>query len=104
MGENTIDLVIQGKTYSFEPDDLELGEAELIEDELNAPLEEIDWRRARAIRCLAFVLLRRDNPAITMDEARGLKVSDFAEAEVNGAGAKRPTKPTRKASGGSSTG
>lgn len=104
MGENTIDLVIQGKTYSFEADDLELGEAELIEDELNAPLEEVDWRRARAIRCLAFVLLRRENQKITMDDVRALKVSDFAEAEPNGSAGKRPTKPTRKPSAGSSTG
>lgn len=77
MSDNTIDLVIRGKQYTLDVEEIELGEAELIENELDRPLEEIDWRRASAIRCLAYVLLRRDDPAFTMAQARQLKVSDF---------------------------
>jgi len=85
-------LTIDGKVYSIDPEDLELGEIELLEDELDAPLADIDFNRAKAMRVLVYILVHRDNPAFTPEDAKRIKVSALAEAPTVSQNGKRPTK------------
>ena len=75
----TIALLINGKKYSINPDDLELGEIEIIEDECDEALETVDFRRARAMRVLVYTLMHREDPTFTMDDARAIKLSAIEE-------------------------
>ena len=74
-------MTIAGKTYTLQVDDLELGEIEVIEDAADMPLSEINWGRANVVRAITYVLLRRENPAFTMDDARHMKLSDLGDPE-----------------------
>ncbi len=89
-------IQFDGKTYSI--DAFELGELEWLEDELGVPLDEINPNSMKAAVRFVYLIKRRDNPDFTLDDARKLKLSVFAEeppkpaaAAANGR-AKRPTK------------
>lgn len=97
--DDTIRLHIDGKEYSLDPDDLEFGEVELFEDELGVPFGEVDWRFTKPTRLLAYLLIHRDNPSFSLEDAERLKIGALneqaAEAKTgngNGATKKRPTK------------
>lgn len=96
--DDAIRLHIDGKEYSLSPDDLELGEVELLEEELDASLDAIDFTRAKAMRVLVYLLIHRDDESFTMEDASRLKLSSLTEPETNGNGngnggaKKRPTK------------
>jgi hypothetical protein len=86
-------LKIDGKDYAIDPDDLTLGEVELLETECDAPIEAIDFNRARAMRCLVYVLVHREDPTFEMADAAAVKFSAIGEPdEPEAAGKKRPTK------------
>ena len=70
------DIKINGKSYSL--DDLTLDEAEQLEDAFDASLEEIDFRRTKVIKQVVFLLLRRDNPELTLAEVGQIKVAALA--------------------------
>lgn len=91
MADTDSTIVIDGKPYTLDPDDLELWEVELLEDTLDAPLAQIDFNRAKALRVLAYVVLHRDNPSFTLEDAKHIKLSAIGSPE-EGAKAKRPTK------------
>lgn len=93
MPEPTI--TINGKQYTLDPDDLELGEVELLEEEMDCALDKIDFGRAKAMRVLVFILLKREDPEYTMEQASKLKLGSFVEPEE---GAKRPTRAARSGS------
>lgn len=100
MADDNAQLTIDGKAYEVDPDDLELWEVELLEDEMDCSLDAIDFNRAKAMRVLAYLMLRRDNPKFSMEDAKHLKLKAFGEAPEpssngNGTGAKRPTKAAR---------
>lgn len=102
--EDKFKLTIEGREYELNTDDLEIGEIEVIEDELDMAWEDVDWEagRMKPVRLLAYLLIHRDRPDFTMEDAKRLKVSSFdveeaAGASGNGNGngsakAKRPTK------------
>ena len=90
--DNDLKIVIEGKEYAI--DDFTLGEIEWIEDELGATLDEINPYSIKAAIRFVTVIKRRDNPQFTVDDARGIKLSVFDQAEQKPpkAAAKRPTK------------
>jgi len=92
-------IVIDGKSYTLEMNDLELGELELIEDVLDAPVDEIDFRRTRAMRVIAYVLIHREDESFTMDDAKRIKIGAFSDATppASEPGAKRPTRARKSA-------
>lgn len=93
--DNVIHLTIDGKAYHLDPDDLELGEVEILEEEMDRGLDQIDFNRARALRTLVYLMVRRDNPEFTMEDARRIKVSaivDPGDQPAEPAKTKRPTK------------
>lgn len=52
-------------------DDLTIDEIDLVEDILDAPIDSVfdaSVRKAPALRALAYVAMRRENPDVTMDE------------------------------------
>jgi hypothetical protein len=93
--DKTLRFTIDGKAYSVDFDDLELGEVEIIEEACDAPLALIDFRRVKAIRGVVFMLMRRDDPDVTMAEVASIKLSAITDTP-DGDAAKRPTKPAAK--------
>lgn len=103
---NDMRLEINGKTYALDPDDLELGEIEVLEEVCDAPMDSIDFSRAKAMRALVFLMVHRDDESFTMADAAHIKVgmlrdpdqaseADRAGTSTNGAkpvARKRPTK------------
>lgn len=90
--DGAMTLHIKGREYTFSSDDITLGEAEWLEDEMGVPLADIDFTRPKPMARLALMLLRRENPQATLEDARGLRFVDFDEPEGNG------QDPTRAAS------
>jgi hypothetical protein len=79
---------IQGTEYDM--DDLELDEMELVEDTTaqllgKAPGEvsfsELNFGSSRVMKATAYVLLRRNNPDITLADVGQVKVIDFLPAD-----------------------
>ena len=96
-----IRLSIDGQTYSIDPDDLELGEIEIIEDEMDCAIDSVDFGRAKAMRLLAYTVIHRENKNFSMDDAKRLKIGAFSDPDAeseNGTGAaKRPTRAAKSA-------
>jgi hypothetical protein len=101
MTDDTITLKIDDKTYTLDPEDLELGEIELLEDEMDSAVADIDFNRGRAMRVLVFIAVHRENPDFSMDDAKRVKISAITDVQQNGNGSapagarKRPTKAAK---------
>lgn len=103
--DDQIELYIDGKTYTIEPNDMELWEIELLEDVCDSPIELIDFNRVKAMRVLVYLLRRREDPEFTMDDARHVKLGTLEPPEETPepAAAKKPAakrRPTRAAAAG----
>lgn len=68
-------LRIKGRDYSI--DDLTLEEVDEIEELCDAALEDLDLRRAKTIRAVVYVLLKRDEPELTLEEVGKVKVAEL---------------------------
>lgn len=88
--DSKIGITIKGREYEIDVMDLEFQEIEALEDACDAPLEAIDFRRARALRALAYLVLHREDPSVSMDDVRKMKMSDLSDAD-----AEKPAPPTR---------
>ena len=73
-------LKINGREY--DATDLTLNEVEQIED-LNGgvSLDQLDLGRAKTLKAIVFVLLRRDDPDITLEDAGNVKLSGLLGAD-----------------------
>lgn len=91
-------LTINGKSYELDPDDLTLGEVELLEDTCDCAIQDIDFNRANAMRALVFIFMSRSDPSFSMDDAKAMKVSAFGGIEEPAKAA--PKRPTKAAKGG----
>lgn len=89
--DSALAFAIDGKRYEIDMDDLEFGEVELLEEAFDLPFEEIDLTRAKAMRILIFIAIRRVDPSVTMEKVSGFKVTSF-EPEDEDEKKKRPTK------------
>lgn len=89
------EIQFEGKTYAI--DDFELGELEWLEEELDCTLDELNPSSMKAAVRFVYLIKRRDNPEFTMDDARKLKVSVFADPEPEAPAAKRPTRARKSA-------
>lgn len=91
MADDALTVSLDGENYNIE--DFELGDLEWLEDEMGAPLDQIEWGSARAAVRLVYLIKRRTNPNYTLDDARGEKLAVFTDQPAE---AKRPP---RKAAG-----
>ncbi len=67
-------LRINGKPY--DATDLTLNEVEQIEDLCGGvSLDNLDLGRAKTLKAIVFVLMRRDEPEITLEEAGQIKLN-----------------------------
>lgn len=93
--ETPTEFLVEGKRYPVvDLDDLEFGEIELIEEAFGCAADDVDFRRAKAIRWLVFISMKRAGADVKFDDLGDLKFSaieDAPEQPSNGA-AKRPTK------------
>ena len=73
-------LKINGREY--DATDLTLNEVEQIED-LNGgvSLDQLDLGRAKTLKAIVYVLLRRDDPEITLQDAGNVKLSGLLGAD-----------------------
>lgn len=67
---------IQGVAYDL--DDLTLDEVEAFEEICGAEFSEANFGSSKAMKAIATVLLRRNNPTITAEEIGRVKLIDFA--------------------------
>lgn len=89
--QDALTFHIEGKAYRF--DELTLGEIEFLEEELGAGVGEIDFRSAKAIIRVVYLLKRREDPEYTLDRARGVQLTALEGEPEPVKGAKpRPTK------------
>src|SRR6186713_535372 len=64
---------IDGVTYDL--DDLTLDEVEEIEDQSNGvPFSEINYGSAKGMKAFAYVLMKRNNPELTMADVGKVKI------------------------------
>ena len=103
---STIRLKIDGEEYEIDPQDLDLGEMELVEEESGQLFDDVNWASAKGILLLTYIALHRRDNSVTLDDCRKIKVRQFEQAtdvadEAESNGVQRPTKP---AAGGSRRG
>ena len=66
---------INGK--QFDPEDLTLDEVAELEEALDAALEDVDFRRAKNIKQFVFVVMRRDDPSLTLADIGRVRIVDL---------------------------
>lgn len=80
MSEDTFYLRIDGRSYDAA--ELTLNEIEEIEDLCGGvSIEELDLGRARHLKRIVYVLRKRDNPEITLEEAGDVQLKGLVSAE-----------------------
>jgi len=70
---------ISGNEYDM--DDLTLDEVEEIEDLSGAAFSEMNFGSAKAMKSVAFVLMKRTNPELSLADVGKVKVIDFLPAD-----------------------
>jgi hypothetical protein len=101
--ESLVRIKIDGKTYSFDMDDLELGEVGTVEDLCGKSMVEIDWSSARGVQGLVWVARHREDPSFTVQDAGRIKFSALEEPEGDKPGpTEAPARKKRAASGDAS--
>lgn len=65
----------------YDLDDLTLDEVEQIEDLAGGAFSEINFASAKTMKALAFTLMRRNNPDLTMQDVGQVKMLDFIDAD-----------------------
>lgn len=70
--------------YKIDLEDLTLGEAEEFEQLSGLTLEQAAGPHPpmKVITTLLYLVNRRDDPAFTMEDARGIKISNLAEDQA----------------------
>ena len=67
---------------NFDPDDLTLNEIEEAEELLGAPIDELlssGSPKGRALKVIVYLLMRRTDPSITLEQAGQVKLSEIDE-------------------------
>lgn len=72
--------------FTLDPDDLELGEMEELEELMGKNIQEVfrelsGGASAKLMRGVAFILGRRADPDYTMDDARKVKLGQISPAD-----------------------
>ena len=57
--------------------DLDLNEVDEIEDEFGLAISEIDFKRAKHLRFLVWVFMKRENPEATLEDAGKIKLTEL---------------------------
>jgi len=71
---------IDGVKYDL--DDLTLDEMEEVENLVDGtPFSEINYGSTKGMKAFSFVLMKRNNPELTMEEVGQLKVGGFIQPE-----------------------
>lgn len=72
-------IYIDGKLYSFTK--LDLNELVELEMHVGKTQSELDFGSAQVMRFMLYLLMRRDNPAITVEQAGELTMQALLESE-----------------------
>ena len=81
------------KKVTLSEDDITLGDLEDFEEACGADMLEVlrsEDKSIRQLRWLLFIAMRRDNPALTVDDLRDMPVSVLVEMELSGGDAGNP--------------
>ncbi len=78
------------KTLDFDPEDLTIAELEELEDavgkaigKLFAEFQTQDFS-AKSVKAMIWIIKRRENPGLTLEEASKFKLSELFKPEENG--------------------
>ena len=75
-------IYIAGKDYTL--DDLTLGEIEEFETAMGTTMAAVDLTSAKALVHLVYLVMRRENPEYTMDDARQIKLVEVMRPTEGG--------------------
>ncbi len=76
------------RVIEFDPDDLTLGEIEDMEEAAGVSFQKLlkmfseEDLSTRAMRAVMWIMLRRDDPDYTFEDAKDLTVSDIDNLEI----------------------
>jgi hypothetical protein len=84
-------LAIDGA--EFDIGDLDLDDIEFIEDYTGSSFGDLDWTRAKTLKAVAFVVLRRQRPEFTIEDAGKIKLVSFEAKEDKAPAPADPTEP-----------
>lgn len=73
-------ITVDGQEYLL--DDLSLGELEELEEALGAPMNEINFGSARALKYAVYFLLRGARPGFTLEDAAAVKAGALVPEKV----------------------
>jgi len=63
---------------SYDLDDLDLNEVELIEDMAGGvPFSEVNYGSAKGMKAFAYALMKRNDPDITLEDVGKVKITSF---------------------------
>lgn len=86
----TVAVTFGGELYSA--DDLTIGDVAEIEEEFGEVIEDIDWRRKKAVIWLVWLVRRQKSPDLPIEAVSGTSILDLLGAEA------RPTEDGEGAS------
>lgn len=95
MADNTV--TIEGNSYDL--DDFSLGELEWLEEHLGKPITDFQMLNSmKAVVGLIYLVKKREDPAFTVEQARGMKITAVFAPDDDGAeaGAGAAVKPAGK--------
>lgn len=84
---------IKLKASDLDPSELSLGELDEIEDITGHPVDTTQENPpAKFLIAMIYVVAKRTNPDITLDDVRDIKFADLAKIKIKAATPDRPTK------------
>lgn len=99
MSKPDIRFKLDDKLVELRLDELTFEEIELLEDAFDAPISQVNLERAKALRILAFIALRRKDSRLRMSDLEKLPIEALQEVEDEPeptVDAARPTPPASK--------
>lgn len=78
---DVLKIKVQDEVHELDFTALQWGELEEIESIMGCALEDARWDTAKGVLCLAFIAVRKDKPAVTLDSLRALPMSEIELVE-----------------------
>jgi len=79
--DSVLRIKVQGEVHELDFDQLTWGELAELEDLLGSSLEDANLATAKGVLALAFVAVKRAQPAVTMESLRALPMGEIELVE-----------------------
>ena len=79
--DSLLKIKVQGEVYELDFDQMLWGELSDLEDLLGCSLEDANLATAKGVLALAYIAVRRSQPAVTLDSLRALPMTEIELVE-----------------------